>query len=133
MQPDGVVADTHGERGATEMQELARLADSLVEQLAETRQHYEQLRTDLDNYEARATTAVDDGPAEEQAETPEENHERVRLFALNLALSGESREEVSAQLHDQFGVDDASEILDAVFPESTGRQRKRRFGRRKGS
>jgi hypothetical protein len=130
MQPEGVVAETHGQRGETEMHELARLADSLVQQLAETRQHYEQLRTDLDNYEAHTAPA---GAPAEREDSPQENQERIRLFALNLALSGESRETVSAQLRDKFDVIDASEILDAVFPDTNERPRKRRFGRRKGS
>ena len=130
MQPEGVVFDTETQpRGQSEMHELARLADALVDQLAETRQHYEQLRTDLDSYEATTTPA----PApQEREETPEEGQERVRLFALNLALSGSSREEVTAELNEQFGVTDADEILDAVFPDTTARERKRRFGRRKG-
>jgi hypothetical protein len=129
MQPEGVVAQPRAE---TEMKELARLADSLVEQLADTRQHYEQIRTDLDRYEPRSSTPAP--IVEEPEETPEESAERVRLFALNLALSGSSREDVIAELHEKFGVDDADEILDAVFPQTTRtRERRRRFGRRKGS
>jgi hypothetical protein len=137
MQPEGVVFDTVAQgRGDGEMKELARLADSLVEQLAETRHHYEQIRTDLDRYQPRA-----DGPSpaptplgHEPDETPEENAERVRLFALNLALTGSSREEVVLELREKFGVDEAGEILDAVFPQTTRtRERRRRFGRRKGS
>jgi hypothetical protein len=143
MQPEGVVFDTVAQpRGESEMKELARLADSLVEQLADTRHHYEQIRTDLDRYEPRVSApasaqAQAQAPApmvEQPEETYEDNAERIRLFALNLALSGSSREDVIAELHDNFGVDDPGEILDAVFPETTRtRQRRRRFGRRKGS
>jgi hypothetical protein len=132
MQPEGVVFDAVAQpRAEGEMDELARLADALVEQLADTRQHYEQLRTDLDCHEPRGR-----GPApsvEEPEETPEKSVERMRLFALNLALSGSSREDVVAELHDTFGIDDAGEILDAVFPQTTrDRERRPRFGRRKG-
>jgi hypothetical protein len=139
MQPEGVVFDTVAQpRGDSEMKELARLADSLVEQLAETRHHYEQIRTDLDRYQPRAD---EPSPApmpvpvvHEPDESPEENAERVRLFALNLALTGSSREEVILELREKFDVDDAGEILDAVFPQTTRtRERRRRFGRRKGS
>jgi hypothetical protein len=134
MQPEGVDFDTVAQpRGESEMKELARLADSLVEQLAHTRHHYEQLRTDLDRYEPR-TSAPARALVEEHEETPEEGAERVRLFALNLALSGSSREDVVAELHDKFAVDDTDDILDAVFPQTTrSRERRRRFGRRKGS
>jgi hypothetical protein len=130
MQPDGVVFDAVASpRGDSEMRELARMADALAEQLAETRQHYEQLRSDLDGAGARATVPR---AQDEQPETPEENYERVRLFALNLALSGSTRDEVSADLRDKFGVDDSGDILDAVFPETSAtREPKRRFGRRR--
>jgi hypothetical protein len=130
MQPEGVVVDTVAQPRDGEMRELARLADSLVDQLAETRQHYEQLRTDLDSYEPRPARRVE--VAEEQhVESPQESYERIRLFALNLALSGSSREDVTAELRDKFEVQDATEILDDVFPQlTTPRQRKRRFGRR---
>jgi hypothetical protein len=111
------------------MRELARMADALAEQLAETRHHYEQLRSDLDGAGARATAPR---VHEEQRETPEESYERVRLFALNLALSGSTREEVRADLRDKFGVDDSGDILDAVFPETSAvSEPKRRFGRRR--
>src|SRR3954469_23310942 len=139
MQPEGVVFDTVAQpRAESEMKELARLADSLVEQLADTREHYEQIRTDLGGHEPRETAPTPAPPpvpiAEQPEETADENAERIRLFALNLALSGSSREDVIAELHDNFGVDDPGEILDAVFPETTRtRQRRRRFGRRKGS
>jgi hypothetical protein len=130
MQPEGVVFDAVAQpRGDGDMRELARLADSLVEQLDETRHHYEQLRTDLDRFDPRPTSPRE---REERVESPEENRERIRLFALNLALSGSTREDVSAELRDKFGVEDAGDILDAVFPESSStREHKRRFGRRR--
>ena len=133
MQPEGVVFDAVAQpRAESEMKELARLADSLVEQLADTRRHYEQIRTDLDRFEPRPGAPVP--VVEEPEETSEENAERIRLFALNLALSGSSREEVIGELRETFGVDDADDILDAVFPQTTrNRERRRRFGRRKGS
>lgn len=132
MQPEEVVFDTVAQpRGDGDTRELARLADSLVEQLSETRHHYERLRTDLDRLGPRPSAARE---REERVESPEESRERVRLFALNLALSGSTREEVSAELRDKFGVEDAGDILDAVFPESSSTlQHKRRFGRRRGS
>jgi hypothetical protein len=142
MQPEGAVFDAaEAPSPDAEMSELARLADSLVEQVAETRRHYEQLRADLDSFESTGTVPVhaETAPAEsatapvrreERQESPDESRERLRLFALNLALSGETRETVSAQLHDKFGVDDVDDILGAVFPDESGNQHKRRFRRR---
>jgi hypothetical protein len=129
MQPEEVVFDTvAARRGDGETRELARLADSLVEQLSETRRHYERLRTDLDRFEPRPSAPREH---EERVEAPRDSRERVRLFALNLALSGSTRADVSAELRDKFGVEDAGDILDAVFPESSAREHKRRFGRRR--
>jgi hypothetical protein len=136
MQPEGTVFDAGKmPRAEGEMRELARMADSLVQQLSDTRQHYEQLRSDLDGARERAPrhTPVT-VPHQQQEESDEEAYERIRLFALNLALSGSSRDDVALELREKFdvGVRDSGDILDAVFPEtSPATEPKRRFGRRR--
>ena len=111
-----------------ETRDLARLADSLVEHLAETRRHYEQLSAELEGIEPAPPRAVPDEPDEAPAE------ERVRVFALNLALSGVSRDVVRSELRDRFGIHDSEDILAAVFPEPVPEgQTRRRFRRRRGA
>ena len=120
------------------MKELARLADSLVEHLAETRRHYEQLREDLDSVGPLTTLETPAGAVAEPEEPGDyydyEDHDpdRARLLALNLALTGWDRDDVRAELRDKCPLADEDEILDAVFPEpATEDKPKRRFMRRR--
>jgi hypothetical protein len=142
IQPEDVVFDgAPTPRSDSDMKELARLADSLVEHLAETRRHYEQLRADLDSVGPLTTLETPAGPAAEAGDPTGRHHEyeyedddpdRARLLALNLALTGWDRDDVRAELSDKCPYADADEILDAVFPESAGEAKpKRRFRRRR--
>jgi hypothetical protein len=121
------------------MTELARLADSLVEHLAETRRHYEQLRADLDAVGPlktleTPTTTDDELPVAEPIDEPDyDDPERVRLLALNLALSGWSQEEVRTEVEDKFPLADSDAIVKAVFPDPEPPSApKRRFARMRG-
>jgi hypothetical protein len=123
------------------MKDLARLADSLVEHLAETRRHYEQLREDLDSVgplttlETPAATADEhDAPEDDYGyEYEDDDPDRARLLALNLALTGWDRDDVRAELRDKCPYADAEEILDAVFPQHAADEKpRRRFMRRRG-
>ena len=122
------------------MKELARLADSLVEHLAETRRHYEQLRADLDSVgplttlETPTSAAEPDEPVDDyDYEYEDDDPDRARLLALNLALTGWDRDDVRAELRDKCPYADAEEIIAAVFPDQVAEEKpKRRFIRRRG-
>jgi hypothetical protein len=137
IQPEDVVFDgAERPRADSDMKELARLADSLVEHLAETRRHYEQLRADLDSVGPLTTLETPSGfdadHGERVGDYGDEDPDRARLLALNLALSGWSRDDVSDELDDKFPFMDADEILDAVFPDTPADEKpKRRFIRRR--
>ena len=135
IQPEDGILDGAQSPRSDNMKELARLADSLVEHLAETRRHYEQLRADLDS--VGPLTTLETPPVEEPADDYEYAYEdddpdRARLLALNLALTGWDRDDVRAELFEKCPYADAEEILDAVFPDQAAdEKRKRRFIRRR--
>ena len=118
------------------MKDLARLADSLVEHQAETRRHYEQLREDLDSVGPLTTleTPTTQEPADDEYGYvyEDDDPDRARLLALNLALTGWDRDDVRAELRDKCPDADAEEILDAVFPHQPADEKpRRRFMRRR--
>jgi hypothetical protein len=134
IQPEDAVfdgAETPHPNG--DMKDLARLADSLVEHLAETRRHYEQLREDLDSVGPLTTleTPTMDEPADDRADD-EDDPDRARLLALNLALTGWDADDVRAELREKCPYADAEEIIEGVFPEPPPEEKpKRRFLRRR--
>ena len=107
-----------------DLQALARLADALVEQVGEARAQFEQLSVMLSGSGEDALAGIpatfdeadlDDGP--------EALQERVRLDALNLALTGQGREAARDQLLELFSeaaVDDIDEALDSAFGTEAG-------------
>ena len=143
-----VTAPFAGDGSRPELSELAELADSLVDQIAATRSHYRELRSALDE----AEPAMEDTPAavvpvapaeaseeprdDEPDEEPDEaaRLERARVEALNMALSGCSRADVTAYLGDMFGLDgEAEAIVDRAFDAVPGAPetdaKRRRFAR----
>ena len=130
-------------RSGEEADELARLADDLVDEIAAARRHYAELRAAIDRSEAAAEAyrgepadelVVDDDeddPDHGYRRTPEEEAE---IVALGLALNGGSREEAHAHIVETLGIYDTDEILERTFgasaahdaPSNSGR---RRFGR----
>ena len=117
----------------SDMAELARLADELVDEIGAARRHYDDLRAVLDGQRP-------EDPQETGAElvpTAPAALDEAHLVALSLALTGGERDDARAHLCDVFGVDvgDAEQILDQAFGvrfegvelESPAR---RRFGRR---
>jgi hypothetical protein len=138
IQPEEVVFDgAAGPRPDSDMNELAQLADSLVEHLAETRRHYEELRTELDKVAPApiAPANGDEQRAEKRDESEFDDPERVRLFALNQALSGLSEDEVRTELEEKFAFVDADQMVRSVFPhvpDSANGHHKRRFARLRG-
>jgi hypothetical protein len=138
IQPEEAVFDgAQTPPGNGDMKELARLADSLVEHLAETRRHYEQLREDLDAVGPLTTleTPTAHEPAEEyeyEYEDEDDDPDRARLLALNLALTGWDADDVRAELREKCPYADAEEIIEGVFPEPPPEEKpKRRFLRRR--
>jgi hypothetical protein len=129
MQPEGTAFDSFGPPQDREIAELARLADSLVEQIGETRRRYGEMRAQLDDPDAPALVA-DDAP------TPAPRHsvrEEARMATLNLAISGVEREEALAHLHRSFSLDDPDDVVDEVYGSrlAAGAPPKRRFRRRR--
>jgi hypothetical protein len=140
IQPEDVVFDgAQTPRADSDMKELAQLADSLVEHLAETRRHYEQLRADLDAVGPLTTLETptveepaDDYEYDDGYDYEDDDPDRARLLALNLALTGWDRDDVRAELSEKCPYADAEEILDAVFPDTPADEKpKRRFIRRR--
>jgi hypothetical protein len=115
-------------------EDLARLADELLEHTRTLRTHYEELVYALD----RVAPAPASGPPRE-AETEAENEDyrpvpdSLHAMALHMALAGETRETVKRQLQ-TFEVEGADGIVDEVFdriePRRSEGQRRRLLGRR---
>ncbi len=57
-------------------------------------------------------------PAEE--ESPASGNEGARVIALNMALSGSTREETAAYLAENFELDDPEALLDDVYARASG-------------
>ena len=76
---------------------------------------------DVAPVEAAPTDAGSDAPAAAAgagatpAGTPGAGHEGARVIALNMALSGSSREEIAAYLAENFELDDPEALLEDVF------------------
>lgn len=123
-----------------EVDELAQLADELVDQIAAARRHYADLRAAIDGSAAAAealqheqVAVAEEEPAEPEQpgyrRTPEEEAE---IVALSMALTGGGRHEAHLHLVDTFGIYDTDEILDRAFGASQAKPSpvpRRRFGR----
>jgi hypothetical protein len=143
MQPDVTAFDSFGSPQDRDIAELARLADALVEQIAETRNHYAEMRAQLEDHGVPAAAEADaEAEAEVEAETEAEfeaepsrhsAREEARMATLNLAISGVDREEAVTQLHRSFDLDDPSDVVDEVYGSRLAQERppKRRFLRRR--
>ena len=111
----------HGVPDQDALDELTSLADELLSQASEVRRQWAELSETLGVEPPEpAPTAerrhrpVDISP-EEAAERPEADP--VRLVALDMMLSGRSREEVREYLRATFGKDVGSDVLDEIFTE----------------
>ena len=137
----------------SDMAELARLADELVEEIGAARRHYDDLRATLDGYgqsegdeetyaEAPVAVALAERPVDDvEAETEPDDDappsvEGARLVALNLALMGIARDDARMKLCDGFEIEPRSvdEILDEAYgvhdqDEHADRPSRRRFRR----
>jgi hypothetical protein len=98
--------------------ELTALVDELLEQAAEVRRQWADLSETLSVEPAAPEPAAASGDADAAAGTPDADPER--LVALDMMLSGQSREEVRDHLHATFGEADRERLLDEVFSEYGG-------------
>ncbi len=104
--------------------ELTTLANDLLEQATAVRRQWselgEALGVELPDGPDPAAIAAVGAPsvrdAEERVAQPEEE-DPVRLVALDMLLSGRSREDIERYLRQTFGDDYRPEVLDEVFDE----------------
>jgi hypothetical protein len=121
---------THGGQTRSVGEDLARVADELLEHTRALRAQYEELAYALDGM-APAPVAPEPSSEVEDGDyrpVPDSLHS----MALNMALAGETRETVKEHLQtfDVEGVDGiVDEIFDRIEPRRSEGQRRRLFGR----
>ena len=134
------LATTHDALGGHEpevgLTDLARIADALVEQVAEARRQYGELRAELDavdGVDAGAGATVLGPEPQSDRDIRQQQREEGRLLALNYALKGRSADEARAELRDNLDNREVDAIVESVFvppPETPRPRRFRRFRRR---
>jgi hypothetical protein len=126
------------------LEQLADLADALVEQVGAVREHYEQLQRTLESPRPEAAVAtvggarpVEDSFAEDEddADGPQV-HDSARLVVMDMAMSGSTREETKAYLRETLELDGGDSLVDEVFDRTEaaqggGRLHRRLFTRRR--
>jgi hypothetical protein len=95
--------------------ELAVLADELLEQAAEIRRQWAELAEVLGAEVPEPV--VEDAPAPVGGGASADTPDPVRLVALDMVLSGRSRDEVRDYLRATFGEEDCEAVLDDVFEQ----------------
>jgi hypothetical protein len=101
-----------GNRGAVD--ELSALADELLSQAAEIRRQWAELGETL------GLEPPEPSPVPERRSAESDVADPVRLVALDMVLSGRSREEVRDYLRATFGDGDREAVLDEVFDQFGG-------------
>ena len=100
------------------LDQLTMLADELMQQAGEIRRQWvelaEVLGAELPEPEERPVPAPVAEPAP-ASNGHEEHLDPIRLVALDMMLSGRSREEVRTYLDATFGEGDREAVLDEVF------------------
>jgi hypothetical protein len=124
------------------LEQLADLADALVEQVGAVREHYEQLQQTLEPVaEPVATTvggarpvapAFEDSLQDSDGQTVDDS---ARLVVMEMAMSGSSRDETKAYLREALELDGGDPIVDEVFDRTEAAQaaplHRRLFSRRR--
>jgi hypothetical protein len=114
--------------GGVRLEQLADLADALVEQVGAVRAHYEQLQRTL---EEPAPEPIETVGGARPVEVPFEDemggdgpqiHDSARLVVMEMAMSGSTREETKAYLHDALELDGGDPIVDEVFDRTEAAQ-----------
>ena len=126
------------------LEQLADLADALVEQCGAVREHYEQLQRTLDTPQPEPAVATVGGARpvedafpedEDEAEGPQV-HDSARLVVMEMAMSGSTRDETKDYLRETLGIDGGDDLVDEVFDrteaaQSGGKLHRRLFARRR--
>ncbi|MEA2430940.1 MAG: hypothetical protein QOF65_732 [Thermoleophilaceae bacterium] len=125
------------------LEQLADLADALVEQVGAVRGHYEQLQRTLEEPQPEAVATVGGArPVEDVFSDDEEDaegphlHDSARLVVMEMAMSGSTREETKVYLRDTLELDGGDPLVDEVFDRTEaaqggGRLHRRLFTRRR--
>jgi hypothetical protein len=125
------------------LEQLADLADALVEQVGAVRAHYEQLQRTLGEPVATAETPATVGGArpvamlvDDGATDGPRTHDSARLVVMDMAMSGSTREETKAYLREALDLDGGDPIVDEVFDRTEAAQEapplhRRLFSRRR--
>lgn len=92
------------------LDQLTVLADELLMQAGEIRRQWAELAEMLGAEPETAGSPDDPGDGERAGDA-----ESIRLVALDMMLSGSSREEVGGYLDATFGAEDREALLDDVF------------------
>jgi hypothetical protein len=110
------------------LEQLADLADALVEQVGAVRAHYEQLQRTL---EAPLPEAAETVGGARPVEAPFEDepsggaphvHDSARLVVMEMAMSGSTREETKSYLRDALELEGGDPIVDEVFDRTEAAQ-----------
>jgi hypothetical protein len=126
------------------LEQLADLADALVEQVGAVRKHYEQLQRTLETPQPEPVAPVGGArPVEDTFPEVEEDegeapqlHDSARLVVMEMAMSGSTREETKDYLRDTLGLEGGGSLVDEVFDrteaaQSGGKLHRRLFTRRR--
>ena len=135
----------HSDGSDIRLEQLAELADALLDQVSAVRGHYEQLQRTLDEAPAEHGHTVggaapvedayeDDGFEHYDSEGPQV-HDSARLVVMEMAMSGSTRGETKDYLRNALGIDGGDPIVDEVFDRTESAQeapplRRRLFARR---
>ena len=128
--------------GEPSLEELAELADRVVQHAGAVRRRYQELATQLGvSDDGRAVERAAPAPPGQQPELAEgaPRRDSARLVAFEMALIGDSREATRDYLERTFELEEVDDILDDVFGSPGGdpgaigdRRRRRLFRRRRG-
>jgi hypothetical protein len=140
---DFSVPDYEVDGSDVRLEQLADLADALVEQVGAVREHYEQLQRTLETPRPEPVATVggarpveDAFPEEEDEAEGPQLHDSARLVVMEMAMSGSTREETKDYLHETLGLDGGGGLVDEVFDrteaaQSGGKLHRRLFARRR--
>jgi hypothetical protein len=115
--------------GDVRLEQLADLADALVEQVGAVRAHYDQLQRTLEEPVPEAAETVGGArPVEAPFETETDGsggpqvHDSARLVVMEMAMSGSTREETKSYLRDALDLEGGDPIVDEVFDRTEAAQ-----------
>jgi hypothetical protein len=110
------------------LEQLADLADALVEQVGAVRAHYEQLQRTLETPLPEAAETVGgarpvEAPFEDESRGGAPHvHDSARLVVMEMAMSGSTREETKSYLRDALELEGGDPIVDEVFDRTEAAQ-----------